>query len=276
VLLQSIRSWGRPPLNSQQLVSEHTDCFQQLVSEQGNLKISAIKFDIQKFDGVNNFSRWQIRMNVIFTQSGLKKALLRGEKKPLDMKEEIWQELDEKALTAIQLYLADEVLDELSMEKTTSSLWERFQNHYLKKSLTNRLILKQRLFLIRMHEGTLIKFHIAQFSSIINDLDKKEVKIEDEDQPLLLLCSLPSSYKRFREAIIYGGKSTIKVNEVKEHLLNKNKIGTQLTCESHHDNSRQVHYSREKSNNGSSTGNSKQKNLTCNYCHKKGHIRSEC
>ena len=59
------------------------------------MKISAIKFDIQKFDGVINFSRWQIRMNVIFTQSGLKKALLRGEKKPLDMKEEIWQELDD-------------------------------------------------------------------------------------------------------------------------------------------------------------------------------------
>ena len=62
--------------------------------------------------------------------------------------------------------------------------------------------------------------------SIINDLNKIEIKIEDEDQALLLLCSLPSSYKRFRETIIYGGKSTIKVNEVKEHLLNKDKIDT--------------------------------------------------
>jgi len=46
--------------------------------------------------------------------------------------------------------------------------------------------------------------------------------------------------------------------------------------ESHHDNSGQVHYSREKSNNRSFTGHSKYKNLTCNYSHKKGHIRSEC
>ena len=46
--------------------------------------------------------------------------------------------------------------------------------------------------------------------------------------------------------------------------------------ESHHDNFEQVHYSREKSNNENFTGNSKYKNLTCNYCHKKGHIRSEC
>jgi len=80
-----------------------------------------------------------------------------------------------------------------------------------------------------MHEGTPIKSHIAEVFSIINDLDKIEVKIEDENQTLLLLCSLPSLYKNFREAIIYGGKSTIKINKVKEHLLNKDKINTQLT-----------------------------------------------
>jgi len=77
-----------------------------------------------------------------------------------------------------------------------------------------------------MHEGIPIKSHIAEFFSISNDLDKIEAKIEDEDQALLLLCSLPSSYKSFREAIIYGGKPTIKVNEVKEHLLNKDRIDT--------------------------------------------------
>jgi len=98
------------------------------------------------------------------------------------------EELDKKALTAIQLYLADEVLVEFSTEKTTSLLWERLQDYYMKKSLANRLILKQRLFLLRIHEGTPIKSHIIKFSFIINDLDKKDVKIEDEDQALLLLC----------------------------------------------------------------------------------------
>jgi len=46
-----------------------------------------------------------------------------------------------------------------------------------------------------------------------------------------------------------------------------------LTGESHHDDFRQVYYSREKSNDESSTGISKYKSLTCNYCHKKGPIR---
>ena len=42
--------------------------------------MSAIKFDIQKFIGVNNFSKWQIRLNAILTHSELKKALLWREK----------------------------------------------------------------------------------------------------------------------------------------------------------------------------------------------------
>ena len=63
--------------------------------------MSAIKFYIQKFDGVINFNRWQIRINAILTQSELKKVLLWREKKPQDMKEKTWQELDEKTLTTI-------------------------------------------------------------------------------------------------------------------------------------------------------------------------------
>jgi len=124
----------------------------------------------------------------------------------------------------------------------------------------NRLILKQRLFLLRMHEGTHIKSHIAEFIYIINELDKKEFKIEDGDQVLLLLCSFSSSYKSFRDAIIYRGKSTIKVNEVKEHILNKNKRqavdGSLITM-----TPGKFFLTKEKSNNRNSMGNPKHKNL---------------
>ena len=84
------------------------------------MKMFVIKFDIQKFDCVINFSMRQIRFNAILTPSWLKKALLGREKKPQDMKEETYQELDEKVLTIIQLCLTDEVLDKFSMEKTAS------------------------------------------------------------------------------------------------------------------------------------------------------------
>ena len=126
-----------------------------------------------------------------------------------------------------------------------------------------------------MQEGTPIKSHIVKFTSIINELDKIEVKIEDEDQALLILWYLSSSYKSFRGAIIYGGKSANKVNEVKVHLLNKDKTDKQLTRVSHRDDFGQVFFTKEKSNNGCSMSNPKYKNLVCNWCHKKGHIRDD-
>ena len=43
------------------------------------------------------------------------------------------------------------------------------------------------LFLLHMHKCTPIKSHIAGFTSIINELDKIEIKMEDGDQALLLL-----------------------------------------------------------------------------------------
>ena len=66
------------------------------------------------------------------------------------------------------------------------------------------------------------------------------------------------------------------MKEVKDHLLNKDKIDIQLIGESQHDDPEQVYYLREKSNNRSSTGKSKRRSLTCNYCHKKGQIRVYC
>jgi len=127
-------------------------------------------------------------------------------------------------LTAILLCLVDKVLDEFSSEKTSSSQLEQLQDYYLKKILVNQLILNQHFFVLRMHDGIPIKPHITKFTSIINELNKVEIKIDDKDKALLLLCSLPSSYKSFMKAIIYESKLTIKVIEVKEHLLNKDKI----------------------------------------------------
>lgn len=61
------------------------------------------------------------------------------------------------------------------------------------KSLTNKLYLKHRLFMLRMSEGTSIKSHLDEFNSIITDLRSIDVNIEEEDEALLLLCSLPPS-----------------------------------------------------------------------------------
>ncbi|MFQ6633662.1 hypothetical protein Gotur_010129 [Gossypium turneri] len=117
------------------------------------------------------------------------------------------------------------------MEKTSSVLWKRLETLYATKSLANRLALKRRLFTFRMNECELLGDYISQFISLLNDLKNVEVKIDDEDQTMLLLCSLPYSYKSFRETLIYG-RDKLSFEDVKGHLLSKNKLNNEFGSDS--------------------------------------------
>ncbi|KAH1130314.1 hypothetical protein J1N35_001692 [Gossypium stocksii] len=59
----------------------------------------------------------------ILVQTGLKKVVT-GQK-PENLNQTEWEKLDENALSAIQLCLANTVLQEVLMEKTSSALWKR-------------------------------------------------------------------------------------------------------------------------------------------------------
>src|SRR6516165_1458187 len=130
--------------------------------------------------------------------------------------------MDEKALSSIQLALSANVLQEIIDEKTAAGAWKKLEDKYLKKSVTNRLQLKQRLYTLRMSEGSSLSSYLSEFSSIITDLRKIDVKIEDEDQAMMLLCSLPASYKNFRDTMIYS-RDELSLEKVKSNLETKEK-----------------------------------------------------
>ncbi|MFQ6634313.1 hypothetical protein Gotur_010703, partial [Gossypium turneri] len=67
-------------------------------------------------------------MMAILVQSGLKKVVTG--KKPENLNKTEWEELDENALSAIQLRLMNTVLQELLMEKISSALWKRLETLY--------------------------------------------------------------------------------------------------------------------------------------------------
>ncbi|MBA0669693.1 hypothetical protein Goklo_029361 [Gossypium klotzschianum] len=66
------------------------------------------RFDIEKFNGITNFNLWQVLIMTILVQIGLKKVVT--EKKPENLDQLEWEELDEKILSTIQLCLANRVL----------------------------------------------------------------------------------------------------------------------------------------------------------------------
>ncbi|BFG25254.1 hypothetical protein CerSpe_115280 [Prunus speciosa] len=65
-----------------------------------------------------------------------------------------------------------------------------------------------------MVEGTHIQNHLYEFNKIFMDLKAMDVKIDDEDQVLILLRSLPHSYGQFLETMLYGWH-TMSMEDVK-------------------------------------------------------------
>ncbi|GKD70413.1 hypothetical protein Tco_1324503 [Tanacetum coccineum] len=100
---------------------------------------SITRFDIEKFDGKNDFGLWQIKMRALMVHQGCDAAL---ETLPADME-----------------------------------------------------------------AGTKLGDHIDEFNKLILDLANIDIEIDDEDQALMLLTSLPSSYENFVETLLYGRKS---------------------------------------------------------------------
>ena len=45
------------------------------------------------------------------------------------------------------------------------------------------------------------------FNKLVLDLENIYLKIDDEDQALLLLCALPRSHAQFKEVHLYGIES---------------------------------------------------------------------
>jgi hypothetical protein len=45
-----------------------------------------------------------------------------------------------------------------------------------------------------------------------------DIKIDDEDKAVLLVVSLPSTYKHFKEIMLYGNNETLSFTDVKSNL----------------------------------------------------------
>uniref|UniRef100_A0A2K1X4X3 Retrovirus-related Pol polyprotein from transposon TNT 1-94 n=1 Tax=Populus trichocarpa TaxID=3694 RepID=A0A2K1X4X3_POPTR len=82
-----------------------------------------MKFDVEKFNGMNDFNLWRIRLHNLLVQQ---EWMIR-----------IKKNIMEQALSAIQLCLSNEVMRKVIEETTIIGLWIKLETLYMNKSLMN-------------------------------------------------------------------------------------------------------------------------------------------
>ena len=156
-------------------------------------KTHSVKFEIEKFNGKNNFKIWKVKMHNLLMQQGVVKVLLGKAKQSVTITDDDWDEMDARALSAICLCLVDDVMFNIVSEKIAISFWTKLESLYMTKSLTSRIYLKRQLYSLWMKEGTKVADHLNTFNTLIIQLTSMEVKFEDEDKAITLSCWLPES-----------------------------------------------------------------------------------
>ncbi len=69
-----------------------------------------------------------------------------------------------------------------------------------------------------MQEESDLRKHVDVFNQLVVDLSKLDVKLDDEDKAIILLCSLPPSYEHVVTTLTHD-KDTVKTEEVISSLL---------------------------------------------------------
>ncbi|KAG8498113.1 hypothetical protein CXB51_007338 [Gossypium anomalum] len=223
--------------------------------------MSSLKHEILLLGRKTRLTLWQIKMQAVLLQMDLEDALLGIDKMPSILIDKEKRRKDRKALTQLHLHLSNEILQDVMKEKTATALWKRLEQICMSKTLTSKLNMKQRLYAHRLDEGASVHEHLTVFKEILSYLEAMEVHCEsltiDEIYDSL------TSYDKMKHLVV-------KPDSQEESLIAH---GRQYR--NNDDDRRRI---QERNPHCKSKGRSKSSNRgkTCNFCKKKGHIKSEC
>ena len=135
----------------------------------------------------------------------------------------------------------------------------------MSKTLTSKLYLKQKLYGLKMQEGSDLAEHVNVFNQLVADLGKVDVKIEDEDMAIVLLCHLVTT-------LTYG-KEKVQVDDVVSALLSHEQ---RRKNNSREESSGSTFMVRRDQSGEDKKGNKKKKGSQCYKCKGWGHKKAEC
>ena len=154
---------------------------------------STQRFKIPLFDGKINFMIWQSTSQDLLVQQGLDHVL--EDERSASINETEWIKIQMRDVSMIGLALAPKIKYNMLKETTPKALWEKLKNIYASKSLTNHLCLKMKLYQLKMEMGGDLHDDINKFNQLVSQLLSADDKVSNEEQSLLLLASLPRSFK---------------------------------------------------------------------------------
>ena len=181
-----------------------------------------MKIEIDKFDGSGDFRIWKRKIIALLAQQKLLKAIEDPIVWPDNFSKDQQQDLLETATGAIIFHFSDSIIRLIDKEDTPAKIWKKLDELFQVKSLTNKIYLKERLFGYRMNTSKPLDHNLDEFLKMTIELanSRENEELSYENKAIIILNSLPDSFKEVKTAIKYG-RTSITLEEVIAPLRSK-------------------------------------------------------
>ena len=125
-------------------------------------------------------------MKVVLRKNNCLAAI--GER-PMEITDDKWNEVDGNAISNLHLALMDEVLSSVAEKNIVKEIWDTLTKLYEAKSLHNKILLKRKLYTIRMTKFTIVIDHINTLKTLFSQLTTLGHNIKENEHAELLLKS---------------------------------------------------------------------------------------
>ena len=173
----------------------------------------------------------------------------------------------DRALAIIVLAVDPSLLYLLGDPKDPRAVWQKLEQQFQRKSWSNKLQLRRKLYALKLKEGESVNEHIKAMSEVFEALAAIGDAVTEEDRVVHLLASLPDSFNVLVTALEAQSENVPRWDLVTERLLHQEQKFKERVF-TLNEGDRKAMFAHQKKGT--------KKPFTCHFCHKPGHYKKDC
>ena len=152
----------------------------------------------------SNYPTWKVQCRMALVKDGLWSIVNGTETIPDEghMDRHVkFETRRDRALALIVLSIQPSLLYLLGEPDDPVAVWRKLSDQFQKKTWANKLVLRRRLYSLKLKEGDSVQKHIREMTEIFEELTVIGDPVKEEDRVVHLLASLPESYNMLVTAL---------------------------------------------------------------------------
>ena len=169
-----------------------------------------------------NYPTWKVQCKMALMKDSLWGIVSGTETLPDEANAETRKKFDarkDRALAIVVLSVDPSLLYLLGNPEDPAEVWRRLEEQFQRKTWSNKLQLRRKLFSLKLKDGEAVHQHIKTMTEVFEALAVIGDPVTEEDQVVHLLASLPEAYDMLVTALEAQSEAVPKWELVTERLL---------------------------------------------------------